>query len=427
MPKEPLVPHWASECGRAVVYLGGNLDVMGGMDHNQFHAVVTDPPYGTEFMGKEWDAPWKGGVDARRRRADEMDDPIKAKYLQYNVEYNRDVKLYQQWFLPRAEAMLRVARPGAHLLSFGGTRMWHRAACAIEDAGWEVRDTIMWAYGSGFPKGSDISKGIDKIYGVERDKVGQTRGRRGDGTVYDIRHSGQLTSNEPVTEDAKRWSGWNTALKPSYEPILLARKKPIGSVAQNVLDYECGGINVDGCRVGVEGGCKRDESLPRTPRTRGNVLSGSVDGTLDGNRSPQVDGLGRWPANLIYDGSEEVVELFPVATRFFYAAKADKDDRPHAYTAAHPTAKPLDLMCYLVRLVCPVGGTVFDPFMGSGSTGCAAIAEGMWFVGIEQSQEYADMAVDRLKEMLGTHQAVGRSLTGRRVVKDVPPPPRKMR
>jgi DNA modification methylase len=473
-----------------------------------------------EFMGKEWDAPWKsaggvvddpasvggfqdgsggnpysatrvriggvggGSADARQRRADELTDPVKAKYLQHGVTYggvgkrnkgrievcnegmdpshperdgtNRvvyglsDPQGFQAWFLTCAEAMLRVAKPGAHLLSFGGTRMWHRMACAVEDAGFDIRDTVMWVYGSGFPKSHDVSKGIDKMMGAERAANGAVTDRRGDGTVYGIGHSGALTSNEPITDAARQWNGWGTALKPSHEPVVLARKPIPGTVAQCVLEHGTGGLNIDGCRVGVDGGCKY---IPGT----GGFDAGTVNalgGHLNSVRSPNAKGLGRWPANLIHDGSDEVVGLFPQSTstrqevtsnpgtiygagkglpshtgiygfndsgsaaRFFYTTKADADDRPHGKGAvSHPTVKPLDLCCYLVRLVCALGGTVLDPFMGSGSTGCAAIAEGMRFVGIEQSKEYADIAVGRIKLALAAKGGV----------QNTPPPPKKLR
>lgn len=462
----PLAPYWTSECGRAVVHVGDCLDVMTRMDPRQFHAVVTDPPYGLEFMGREWDAPWKqdGSTDARQKRADEMNDPVKAQYLRHNTTYGKsNPRAFQAWFLARTEAMLRVARPGAHLLSFGGTRMWHRMACAVEDAGWEVRDTIMWLYGSGMPKGLDVSKAVDNMLGAERSEIGEVTDRRDDGTVYGIGHSGNLTSNNPITDAARQWDGWNTALKPAHEPIILARRPLRGSVAECVLDEGCGAINVGACKVGTEGGTKMPAG--GKPRCTNKVYGHGMGGTpVD----PDYSG-GRWPANVIHDGSDEVVDLLPEtgpsrravmgkggddkgnaiygkygdimserghddqggsAARFFYTAKADADDRPHGKGATtHPTVKPLDLMRYLVRLVCVPGGTVLDPFMGSGSTGCAALAEGMLFVGVEQSEEYADLAVGRLRLALQTAPVHVWEPLGwaTKSEVDVPPPPRKLR
>lgn len=402
-------PYWRSDCCRAEVYVGDNLQVMAALDASQFHAICTDPPYGLEFMGKEWDAPWKsGGIDAHTRRTEETSDPVKGMYLRHNVEYVRDSRLFQEWFLARADAMLRVVRPGAHLLSFGGTRMWHRMACAIEDAGFEIRDTVMWLYGSGFPKGHDISKAIDKIHGAERTEVDvQKRSSVLGGNL----HSSQVGSggygfgqewgtSEPVTDDAKQWAGWNTALKPAVEPIILARKPPVGPVAKNVLDYGCGALNIDGCRVGTTGATV-EKQVPNKTSTGSGIYGfnrgDAGDVTMNGGFVEQrVDG--RHPANVIHDGSDEVVLLLPDgAARFFYTAKADKTDRPHGKDTIHPTVKPLDLMRYLCRLVCPRGGRLLDPFMGSGSTGCACIEEGVLFTGIEQDQKYADMAVGRLR------------------------------
>ena len=331
-------PYWVSDCGRATVYVGDNIEVMAGMEPNTFHAVVTDPPYGLEFdvgnVKGDWDA--KG-----------------------------DGKGFQRWFEGRAEGILRVAKPGAHLMSFGGTRMWHRMACAIEDAGWEMRDCLMWLYSSGYPKGRDISKDIDRIYGFEREVVDTVE-------MYDtvkirpgftgVAHAGDnfqkrkmVNVTVPFTEAAKKWNGWNTTLKPGWEPIVLARKQITGTVAQNTLDHGCGGINVGDCRVG--------------------------------------DNDDLWPANLLQDGEDEQLR------RYFYSAKSNMSDRPHGRDsgAFHPTVKPLALMQYLVRLVCAKGGTILDPFSGSFSTGVAAITEGMRFVGIEQEVGYADIGVGRMK------------------------------
>lgn len=397
-------PYWQSDCGRAVVYVGDMRNVLEKLDRNQFHAVVTDPPYGLEFdVGNcvdNWDAPWKSGgsVDARHRRADEMSDPVKAKYLRHNVEYGRDGPLFQQWFQSCAEAILRVAKPGAHLLSFGGTRMWHRMACAVEDVGWEIRDTMMWLYGSGYPKGKDVGKAIDALLGVERRVVGYVDGvpdttkvRPGfTGSAHMGDASGSKRSipiTEPATDAAREWDGWNTTLKPAVEPVVVARKPISQSVAQCVLDNGTGAINARGCECD-----------------------------------------GRWPSNVINDGSDEAIgSLPPGASRYFYSAKSNDGDRPLMGDTDHPTVKPLDLMRYLVRLVCARGGTVLDPFMGSGSTLCACVAEGMYGVGVEQSREYADIAVDRLKEMLGVHPLVERLSSGKRAVKDVAPPPRRLR
>jgi DNA modification methylase len=411
-----IMPYWRSDCGRATVYVGDCRDVLSGMMKEQFHAVVTDPPYGLEFMGNEWDAPWK------------------------KCGHNGRSPYYQEWFQQRAEEILRVAKPGAHLLSFGGTRMWHRMACAVEDAGWDVRDTIMWVYGSGFPKSMDVSKAIDKMIGAKRRKVTKeeyalTKGKFGanvsdigrdmSDTLYKLGMRGNIVSNKPATDTAREWDGWGTSLKPSYEPILLARKPLPGSVAACVLEHGCGGINVDGCRVG--NGESRQSMTGGMARKNAPVYGQFARTQVESIETTN----GRWPSNLIHDGSDEAIRDLPDgAARYFYSTKADNSsDRPHGKgTTSHPTVKPLDLMRYLVRLVCVRGGTVLDPFTGSGSTGVAALVEGMNFVGIEQSQEYADIAVGRLRLALESSTAgILSTRVGGAPRPDTPPTPERLR
>lgn len=327
-----------------------------------FDSIVTDPPYELGFMGKTWD----------------------ASGIAYSVP---------MW----AEA-LRVLKPGGHLLAFSGSRTYHRMVCAIEDAGFEIRDQIMWVYGSGFPKSLDVSKAIDKAAGVERESTGETvrsgcRAARG-GTEFvgseSIEAAKWKDVTTPATEAARQWQGWGTALKPAHEPIVVARKPLIGTVAANVLQHGTGAINVDGCRVGASGGTAKACPVPssKTVSAYGNGLNGGGVVALD---------AGRWPANLIHDGSDEVLAAFPAdASRFYYAAKASKSDRGEGNV--HPTVKPVDLMRYLCRLVTPPGGLIFDPFTGSGSTGKAATLEGFQFIGTELSAEYAAIATARISE-----------------------------
>jgi site-specific DNA-methyltransferase (adenine-specific) len=407
------------------IYHGDCREVMAKLDAESVDSIVSDPPYGLSFMGKGWDH----GVPG--------------------VEF---------W----AEA-LRVAKPGAHLLAFGGTRTYHRLACAIEDAGWEIRDCVMWVYGSGFPKSHDVSKAIDKAAGAEREKVPATGGLHKNRNLNDDGWSkiGEveptMDSASPATAAARQWSGWGTALKPAWEPIIVARKPLCGTVAENVLKHGTGGINVDGCRVGG--------TVPRTVQGQ-SARAGEVYGADQRDqRVFEPHGLGRWPANVIHDGSDEVVGLFPQtktgicpadgasgycgglkrrnaavaqnggdsgsAARFFYCAKASKADRdegcegleaihrangnkwtdqdyrvtsgerpPSAESGPrrnhHPTVKPTALMRYLCRLVTPPGGVVLDPFTGSGSTGKAAILEGFRFIGIEREAEYVEIAKARI-------------------------------
>jgi site-specific DNA-methyltransferase (adenine-specific) len=298
---------------RVEIVNGDSLLVLQLLDDNSVDAIVTDPPYGLSFMGKKWD---------------------------YDVPSE---ELWRQCF--------RVLKAGGHLLCFAGTRTQHRMAVRIEDAGFEIRDMIAWVYGSGFPKSLDVSKAIDKAAGHWRGKAGEVVSDNGamSGGNYE-----RTPKGDPITAAAVAWQGWGTALKPALEPITVARKPLIGTVAENALQHGTGAINVDGCRVGE-----------------------------------------RWPANFIHDGSEQVTDLLGSAARFFYCAKASKRDRDEGNH--HPTVKPTDLMRYLCRLVTPPDGIVLDPFMGSGSTGKAAVLEGFRFIGIEREEEYCEIAKARIK------------------------------
>lgn len=322
-------------------------------------AVVTDPPYGLSFMGKKWDY---------------------------------EVPSVEVW----AEC-LRVLKPGGHLLAFAGTRTQHRMAVRIEDAGFEIRDMIAWVYGSGFPKSLDVSKAIDKAAGAERVVVGRYRAAVQTGVTGGLNGSKAdsdgvtwATITAPATPEARQWAGWGTALKPALEPITVARKPLEGTVAANVLAHGTGAINVDGCRVGT------DETLGRAKAGWGSKAVGADNYGKFNSIGITKEG-GRWPANLIHDGGEEITEILSGAARFFYCAKASKKDREKGNT--HPTVKPTDLMRYLCRLVTPLGGIVLDPFMGSGSTGKAALLEGFHFIGIERQEEYFEIAKKRLSEM----------------------------
>jgi len=453
--KSSLVPYWKSECGRAAVYLGDCRDVMAHMEPEQFHAVVTDPPYNLIQDGLHLRSMKRNGDGTDRTQQDNYKAGgfMNQDWDGTGVPFQSEV-----W-----EQVLHLAKPGAHLLSFGGTRTYHRMVCAIEDAEWEIRDCIMWVYSQGFPKSKDISKAIDKALGVERDKVRTPVSP--DGSVWmdaiganrpwkdKAKEVGyhEHDGGEPVTDSAKQWDGWGTALKPSYEPLVWAKKPFQGTVERNVMEHSCGGINVNGCRVGT------DTRINPPGSTNPRIAMGN-GWRNDAQSKARV---GRWPANLIHDGSDEVVELFPTsssssavmplpktprdsngsdhgsgfddsgsAARFFYTAKADDDDRPHGkgkHVTTHPTVKPLDLMRYLVRLICAPGGVVFDPFMGSGSTGCAALLEGMWFVGIEKEQKYADIAVGRLKLALQSAPPSEKIVVGMQSEGGIPPVPRRLR
>ena len=459
---------------------GDCLDKLKELDNNSIDSIVTDPPYGLSFMGKKWD---------------------------YDVP---SVEIWQE--------CLRVLKPGGHLLAFAGSRTYHRMAVRIEDAGFDIRDQIMWIYGSGFPKSHNISKQLDKRGGNNNltkevaDALKEARVSRGiskteadklfcDGTTnyqwFEGRKDGvrlpddetfQKICNEwneldkyktiinsvnrevvgkyegdagglggerlgskggditiPATNVAKDWEGWGTALKPAHEPIVMARKPIEGTVAENTLQYGVGGLNIDGCRVSIEDMDDYAFNMAGNQRVKGKEegeLTGMYEGGWKVDKTPKELPNGRWPANVIIneEGDEEW-------KRYFYCPKANAKDRdsgiesdakalratkggtrdfnarcascgkkfigsPETICSCdnpitdnqvfkrknnHPTVKPTDLMKYLIRLVTPKDGIVLDPFMGSGSTGKAAMQEGMWFVGIEREKEYYEIAKQRVE------------------------------
>ena len=283
---------------------GNCLDTLKTLDTASVDSIVTDPPYELGFMGKSWD--------------------------NSGIAYSTEL-----W----AEC-LRVLKPGGHLLAFSGSRTYHRMVVAIEDSGFEIRDQIMWLYGSGFPKSHNLKD---------------------------------------------EWQGWGTALKPAHEPIVVARKPLIGTVANNVLTYGTGALNIDGSRVGT------DEVMGHGGR-QFSEIGYKGDTKNDGSYKTEQHPAGRWPANVIHDGSDEVLAGFPnEAGRFFYCAKASKSERNAGLddvANTHPTVKPLALMRYLIKLVTPPGGTVLDPFLGSGTTAVAATLEGFEWIGCEMTEDY---------------------------------------
>jgi len=407
------------------LHLGDCLEVLATMPENSIDTCITDPPYELGFMGKKWDS---SGIAFQP----------------------------ETW-----QAVYRVLKPGALLLAFGGTRTYHRLVCAIEDAGFEIRDTIAWVYGSGFPKSYDISKGIDKQAGAEREVVGKyespenTSGGKG----RKFCHGGQPLDGlpditAPSTPEAQLWHGWGTALKPAFEPIVVAMKPIDGNFVNNALTWGVAGYWIDGGRVEVDA---------NDPHHRQNGSKGTPGGMfgVSGYVGDQLSSSGRFPANLIHDGSDEVLACFPnvktgttgggtnvmggvfgngkpttspvregssgSAARFFYCAKASRAERNaglegmpagnvqqygsiranrgNGYPEVtimqnnHPTVKPIALMRYLVRLTkTPTGGIVLDPFMGSGTTGIACVLEGRDFIGIEREPEYVEIAEKRIAE-----------------------------
>lgn len=397
--------------------LGKSEEVLRELPENSIDSVVTDPPYHLTSIVKRFGgknaAPAQFGTDGAYARASRgfMGKEWDGGDIAFRPEFWAEV--------------FRVLKPGGHLLAFSGSRTYHRMACGIEDAGFEIRDQIMWLYGSGFPKSHDVSKGIDRAAGAEREVIGQNgyasrRPRREYeheqewGSTLGGSASANITA--PATDSAKQWQGWGSALKPAHEPIVVARKPLAGTIAENVLQYGTGALNIDGCRVGDDGGTAKGSK----PQGAGRGIYGAgLHGSCEIN---QLD-AGRWPANVIHDGSDEATDPFPndgesSAARFFYCAKASKEDRDeglggfdtkyvgrHAGTAGqesyqkntHPTVKPTDLMRYLCRMVTPPGGLVLDPFMGSGSTGKAAMLEGFRFLGIDMTPEYVEIARARIQ------------------------------
>lgn len=336
------------------------IEELASFDDGVFDSVVCDAPYELKFMNQKWD----------------------GSGIAYNVEMWAEV--------------LRVLKPGGHLLSFGAPRTFHRMAVAIEDAGFELRDTIMWLYGSGFPKSHNVALGIDKALGHEN--RGRAIPTASTFQASDIEKKNKLTSNavgpyEAKTDEAKPWEGWGTALKPAYEPIVMARKPFKGSLAKNVLAGGVGGINVDDSRIG-------DEVLVNQPGFgRWNDYRHGDYQDCDDGVQPTV-AEGRWPANVMLDeeSSKALDKSVEGVSRFFYCSKASKKEKGAG--CDHPTVKPLDLMKYLVRLVTPRDGIVLDHFMGSGTTGMACLLSGFNFVGIEQDPEYFKIAQERLGELV---------------------------
>jgi DNA modification methylase len=539
---KPPTPYF--DDGDTTLYHGDCLDVLRGISDASVDAVVCDPPYGLEFMGREWD-----GADGFRRSLNANDvgrDSVFGRQSARAPEYRTAVtksgetlQLFQRWCEQWAAECLRVLKPGGHLLAFGAARTYHRLASGIEDAGFEIRDSIHWLYGSGMPKGVDIAKAIDKrrddradvlrvtvwlaaardaagwsnqqiddLWGFNgmgghwttqgiaacvptpeqwarlRDELGfddaailplveSLNGRRGEtgeawaqreviGEAYRVRREsavqiaglsdGAYDVTAPATDDAQRWQGWNTQLKPAHEPIIVARKTTgFNTTVANVLEHGTGALNIDACRTEAH-----DTAYARNAAgDRGHAEN--RDRQMDFRQTAgHANDLGRWPANVVFSHGEEcagacapgcpITELdaqsgvltsganparrnapkfgtaygefegdrdcIPArgadsggASRFFpafrYEAKAPASERPKlADGTQHVSVKPLDLMRWLVRLVTPPGGTVLDPFAGSGTTLEAAVLENFHAIGIEREQQYADLCVARLSKPL---------------------------
>jgi len=494
-----------SKGGYAIVR-GDSLTKLRYLPDNSVDSIVTDPPYGIEFMGKEWDSPrWmvSAGADKktglgerstpwvqftgdgtnptcalcggrkRGKKVCECSNPdwrVKGrKYDPRAVQRSQSVK-FQQWCEAWLREALRVLKPGGHLVAFGGTRMWHRLASAVEDAGFEIRDCLMFMHGQGFPKSMSIAKAIDKAArGVPQGssdptsvnhgkyRTQKTEGRRsaddkgsgyGAGPGSFMQESG-VTQTRKLVRSAQPWEGWGTALKPAMEPIVLARKpfdQP--TAAKNVMHHGTGALNIDGCRVGIS------KDVPASVRRAKQNQSYGYLSNAKGDTSGFDPNTGRWPANIVMqhnrrcvdlDGTHACVPGCPVrmlddqtgvlksgkgarkgrtskghtasafgeesrkagaemvsypdtggASRFFYVAKPKKKERnagmPDGEENRHPTLKSIDLMRWLCRLVTPPGGIVLDPFVGSGTTACAAVLEGFRVIGVEQDKTFSQTA-----------------------------------
>jgi DNA modification methylase len=356
--------------GRITLHCGDSRGVLKTIADCSIDSIVTDPPYALVSIVKRFG---KAGSAAVKVPEDGSGAYARASAGFMGKAWDTGETAFATEFWAEC---LRVLKPGGHVVAFSGTRTYHRMAVAIEDAGFEVRDMLSWLYGSGFPKSHDVAKGLDKRGGHHRGKAGMPVPFQ---SVAKGQEYERTPKGAPVLDEAKEWDGWGTALKPACEPICFGRKPMRGTVAANVLEHGTGAINIDGCRIGEREA--RELNRLTSIGFGGSEAQGLV---IDG-------GKGRWPANIVHDGSADVFASFPdivdeeSAARFFYTAKADADDR---LGSKHPTVKPVDLMQWLCRLVTPKGGTVLDPFAGTGTTGEAAFREGFKAVLIEREEEY---------------------------------------
>ena len=535
MSKPPILTPFLDDAD-VILYAGDCIEVMRQMPENSVDAIVTDPPYGLEFMGKDWDSPWKGKAsnefneikagtlggftklpnhsrvnNVKCRSCDRWkfsSNPCECEKPDFPDARGAAMREFQAFSEAWAREAFRVLKPGGHLLAFAGTRTYHRMASGVEDAGFEIRDCIAWMYGSGFPKSLDVSKAIDKTNGESgrafkftswMQTTGVTARQINDATatqmgnhylthptqpaiptaalwkvirplcgivpnwvdelvdrieaereVIGIKTSGIANKEEkvrhtigasksvevditsPATPAAQKWNGWGTALKPAFEPVVVARKPLIGTVAQNVLEHGTGALNIDACRIGTDAGW----SYPNGRGGQGWHGKDSLSKNLD---KPIESTGGRWPANIALDATAAAMldqqsgdrpgmasqrRLSPAkpgmfgaghgsdtkpfhegyddtggASRFFYTAKASRQDRnTSGADNTHPTVKPTELMRWLIRLVTPPGGIILDPFGGSGSTGVAARAENVRCILIEREDEYLEIIRNRLAQ-----------------------------
>lgn len=374
-----LDPHYTDR--GVTLYHGDCLDVLRTLPDASVDAVVTDPPYGlgntTPQQVQDAIARWIAG---------DRDYLPRGPGGFMGAAWDAFVPPVAVW-----DECLRVLKPGGHLLAFAGARTQDIMGLAIRLAGFEIRDLLAWIYGQGFPKSLDVSLALDQRAGAVREDRGEHR--IGSNTVLNPTYH-TAVKGSPVTPEAKQWAGWQTALKPAIEPITLARKPLVGTVAENVLTHGTGALNVDATRVGDTGGT---QGLP-TGQRKGGARSTDI---LAGDTETVPLDKGRWPTNVLVDElvDPEVSrqagtdEIFPV---FRYAPKASTGERPRDGEVLHPTVKPLDLMRWLVRLVTPPGGTVLEPFAGSGTTAEACVIEGFGCIAIEREADYLPLITNRL-------------------------------
>lgn len=422
--------------GRVTVWQGDCRDVLAGMEPDSFDSAVVDPPYHFASIVKRFGS--DGAAPAKSNGATGVYKRASTGFMSCKWDGGQIAHEPATW-----AAVLRVLKPGAHLVAFHADKNYHRLVCAIEDAGFEIRHMLLYLYGSGFPKSHDVSKAIDRELGAEREIIGDSlfasRKPNGSAGVNSVGLSSTpgAVITAPVSDLVREWAGWGTALKPSVEPICLARKPlaPGKTIAGNVMEFGTGALNIGACMV--DGG-ERDARA----QVKG-TGSASIFGQCRG-KSGMAAGtttLGRWPANILHDGSKEVVEGFPEsestklnctqqardpkskgaeqsriridegfadsgsAARFFYTAKADADDR---IGSRHPTVKPLDLIQWLCRLITPPKGHILDCFAGTGTTAEAALREGFQCTLIEREAEYLT-DIDR-RMALAFEGSVGRSV-----------------
>lgn len=333
---------------RATLYLGDAVEVLPLLPAASIDSLVTDPPYGLSFNGQAWD-----DATGFRESLPHIDTSAMSA-----------PEVFETWCTAWAAGAMHALKPGAHLAVFGGARTWHRMVRGIENAGFEIRDQIAWLHTTGMPKSMDLSHAIDKHHGVQRP----------DRTVQKSEHDGVLgatrtvlSKGTPLTEEAQRWEGWGTALRPAFEPIIIARKPPEGNTVRNVLAQGVGGINIDGGRFA-------DDRWPT------NVA-------FDPSQADALDMLtGTWQG-------ESLSQKFPI---FRFDHKPSSGERPRAFGISHTTVKPLGLMRWLVTLITPPGATVLEPFAGSGTTVEAAVSGGFRVIAVEKDRTYLPLVISRL-------------------------------